>query len=89
MNVRIRPIKFRGRTKSVPAKQADALVRLGLYAYADDPAPKPKGDGLEDLSYAELRELAAKREVEVSGRKKDDYITALRGYNRRDMRARG
>lgn len=46
----------------------------------------PEGDGLDDLTYAELRDRASAAGVTPEGRKKVDYIEALR-YGRRDMRA--
>lgn len=79
-----------GGTVGVSRRDARILVRLGRAEFADGaPAPLQAGPDYEDMSYNDLRALAAEQEIEVEGRKKDDYIAALRkGYNRRDMRAR-
>jgi hypothetical protein len=88
--VEVRPVRG-GRTKLVPPRYADMLVRLGKYERVDAvaAATAPQGDGFDDLPYNELRSLAAARGVEPEGgRKREHYVRALRGYNRRDMRAR-
>lgn len=91
--VRIRPARGKGREKLVNSRQAAALVRIGAYVYVEEPATQPATaptpgpiDELDELSYSDLRALAAEEGIQAEGRKKDDYIAALR-YNRRDMRA--
>lgn len=81
-----------GRTKMVGQRLAARLIGRG-WTYAARPAPEvepepvaPTEKDIEDLSYNELRTIAADLGVEPEGRKKADYVEALR-YNRRDMRA--
>jgi hypothetical protein len=98
---RVRIIPTRGgRERLAKPNLADALVRTGRYRRADlraeeptpaptppKPAPvtEPEGDEFDAMSYNDLRSLAAEQEVEVEGRKKDDYASALREYSRRDL----
>jgi hypothetical protein len=74
-----------GRPRLASEQLADALVRLGTHTYAELTVKTP---ALEEMDYNELRALAARRGVTADGRKKEDYIKALRSYNRRDMQAK-
>jgi hypothetical protein len=95
--VRIRPTSGNGRTIEKPERVAAKLVKLGAYEYVDAtapaPAPEPKGDDLESLTVAELRERAEGMEIEGTGSGgnvvKADLVRALSGgtYSRRDMQA--
>jgi len=75
----------RSRVALVSAKAARALVRTGLYDYAEEPAPpatpppppSPE-DGLDSLSYWDLRRMVAERGLEAEGNKKEDLLRALR-----------
>lgn len=84
----VRPIRKRGRDKLVTEKQADALVRLGLYEYGQTPVePEPVVPDYASMPYNELRRLVKERDLTPEGTRKDDLIRALGGYLRRDMRA--
>lgn len=86
-----------GGTRSflLTARSARALVRTGQYEYVKEviqstapPAPVPPSDGLDALTYWQVRHKAEEAGLEVEGRTKADYLAALRGsYVRRDMRA--
>lgn len=79
----------RSRVALVSAKAARALVRTGLYGYAEEPAPHAAApatpppppspeDGLDSLSYWDLRRMVAERGLEAEGNKKEDLLRALR-----------
>jgi hypothetical protein len=80
----------------VGERSANALVGTGKFAYVRPPAqeppppppapPAPSSDGLDDLSYWELRRRVTEAGLESEGRTKADYLAALR-YRTRDMRA--
>ena len=89
--------KRTGRQKRVRERDARILVQLGRWERAEKPIEAPRArqqpskppkitDDLAEMSYNDLRSLASEQDVQPDGRKKDDYIRALR-YHRRDMRA--
>jgi hypothetical protein len=90
--IRIRN-KQSGHEKDVRPRYARILVELGRWEYADAPRkrerpprdPQPQ-DSIDEMSYNDLRRYASENDIEVDGRKKDDYLRAIR-YHRRDMRA--
>ena len=80
-----------GDVVEVPNRYARAWIKRG---FAEDPGEDMEvGEGMEDLTVAELKERAGDMEVERADGKdgdplKADYIRALSGtYNRRDLRA--
>jgi hypothetical protein len=86
-----------GSVRNVTPRLAAYLTKRGGWVNvgAPEPArpakqPEPPSsepsDDLEAMSYNDVRALAIEAGVEPAGRKKADYIEALR-YNRRDMRA--
>lgn len=66
--------------QAVPVKDeatADRLRRHSHFTEADESASDD--DGLDDLSVAQMRALAAERNIDVEGLKKAEILAKLRG----------
>lgn len=81
--------KSTGRAFSMQQRHARVLLERGRGKWEDvsaPPPPPPPSDGLDELSYNELRAKVRARALEPDSFRRDDLMAALR-YQHRSMTA--